>query len=114
MSLNTDEENNPLEQYPPLPTHRVEWSYQTSTNAIRFGFGKVGCWTVEKINTPKPPTALAGFATRAEANGYLQALSDPEPEPENQQLQPCEQCGSYAQSGFSLCPRCYREAHHIL
>lgn len=30
-------------------TKQVEWSYPTSTNAARFGFNRVGCWTLSLI-----------------------------------------------------------------
>jgi hypothetical protein len=47
----------------------VDWSYPSSPNAERFGFS-AGCWTVSTVSSAGP-VAMAGFATRAEADTYL-------------------------------------------
>lgn len=56
---------------------RVEWSYATSINAERFGFGQSGCFTVATVKytpTMRPPKPLAGFATLNEARAYAESL----------------------------------------
>lgn len=50
--------------------YEVDWSYPTSDNASKFGFYRTGCWTVSKRCNPKPPQALAGFASREDALQY--------------------------------------------
>lgn len=48
-------------------TKEIGWSYPSSPNAVRFGFGKSGCWTVSTTRGQKPPVALSGHAERSEA-----------------------------------------------
>lgn len=55
----------------------VQWSYPTSTNAGKMGFGKAGCWTVEAIRflpAQQPPVPLKGFADKGEAIAYAETL----------------------------------------
>lgn len=58
----------------------IGWSYPTSPNAKRFGF-KQGCFTVSTVDyvngTPKPPKAVAGFATLKEAIEFLATMKQP-------------------------------------
>lgn len=61
-------------------TKRVEWAYPTSTNAVKFGFGKVGCWVVQTIERSGswfvwPPKALKGFASKDDARAHGETLS---------------------------------------
>lgn len=52
----------------------VEFSYPTSPNAVKFGFGKVGCWTVETAEDSNPPKAVKGFSLRDDALAYAESL----------------------------------------
>ncbi len=52
----------------------TSYSYATSPNAIRFGFAKTGCFTVEIQDGSNPPEAVAGFKTVAEAHKFASAL----------------------------------------
>lgn len=64
----------------------IDWSYPTSTNAERFNF-KDGCWSVSVGRYGKPPHAVAGFKTKAEAIAHAGLLpyqwrgNPPTPEP---------------------------------
>ncbi len=58
------------------PVKCVDYSYPTSTNAVRFGFHK-GCWTVNLTTfseTCGNTKAVAGFATFAEARAHAETL----------------------------------------
>lgn len=60
------------EDVPGVATSKmVDYAYPTSINAIRFGFGNVGCWVVAKHFRHETeffaPIALSGHATREEA-----------------------------------------------
>lgn len=47
----------------PKPGDRVKeigWAYPTSENAVLFGYGKTGCWTLSEGVWPEPLKAVAG------------------------------------------------------
>ena len=71
------EGNETLNQLDHMTTKRVDYSYPTSTNATRFGFGKTGCYTVETVKHPQPPKAVAGFSTLDEARAHAETLPCP-------------------------------------
>lgn len=52
----------------------VEYSYPTSPNATKFGFGKTGCYCVKTIKENNPGVAVAAFATEQEAKKHAEAL----------------------------------------
>lgn len=55
----------------------VEYSYPSSTNATRFGFGDKGCYTVEEIKqTDKgsKTVAIAAYLTKPEAVKHAETL----------------------------------------
>ena len=52
----------------------VEWSYPSSSNAQKFGFGKSGCYTVETACGCEPPEAIAGFKTLEEAKEFADKM----------------------------------------
>lgn len=60
----------------------VSWGYPTSTNAARFGFARVGCWTVGLTHFTKNhrgedcavTVAHSAFATQGEAYDQAKAL----------------------------------------
>ena len=56
---------------------RVEWSYPTSDNAERLGFGKTGCYSVEVGEENKPFRAIIGFASLVEARFAAEAMPMP-------------------------------------
>ncbi len=57
-------------------TKKIEWACPTSSNAVKFGFGKTGCYTVEfKEAKNKPAKAVAGFATIDEAETHAACFS---------------------------------------
>ena len=63
------------------PTYSVDWSYPTSTNAKRFNFPILGCWTVSRTNRNRkgeimPPVAISGHARKDDAEQAAQALRD--------------------------------------
>ncbi len=53
----------------PRDRKSVEWSYPTSPNAVRFGFAKVGCWTLELVDSAgnETPMPVSGHATKDQA-----------------------------------------------
>lgn len=59
-----------------MKTKSLDWSYPTSTNAVRFGF-KAGCWTICQQQFGHFPIALKGFATRQEALAFAGSLAIP-------------------------------------
>lgn len=49
----------------PKPGDRVKeigWAYPTSENAVLFGYGKTGCWTLSEGVWPEPLMPVAGSA----------------------------------------------------
>ena len=44
-----------------MKTKTVEYSYPTSPNAEKFGFGETGCWTVEILEPGKYPISCTAF-----------------------------------------------------
>lgn len=58
-------------------TKRVEYSYASSPNAYRLGFGRKGCYTVEKVKGIGPGTAVKGFSTLEQARAYAETLKLP-------------------------------------
>lgn len=66
----------------PVDTSKiVNFSYPTSPNAVRFGFGAAGCWTLSlnytHATTLIPPRAVSGHATRDEALAAGRARQEP-------------------------------------
>lgn len=59
-----------------MTTKSVSFSYPSSQNAVRFGH-KAGCFTVELSYSGKPPVALCGFSTLAEALSHAEGLDFP-------------------------------------
>lgn len=59
-----------------MTTKAVSFSYPTSPNALRFGH-KAGCFCVELTYDGKPPVALCGFSTLAEALKHAEGLGFP-------------------------------------
>lgn len=55
----------------------VGYSYPSSSNAKRFGFYETGCYTVSILEGIKPPRAIAGFATKEEAESHGETLGIP-------------------------------------
>jgi hypothetical protein len=57
----------------------VDWSYQTSPNAVRFGFRDVGCWTVNLHDRSgkRPPKAISGHPSKEAALDAAFELSEP-------------------------------------
>jgi hypothetical protein len=60
-----------------MGTKRIEWSYPTSPNAVKFKFSKVGCWTVELIEGTNPPWVMEGFDTYEKAKAYANTIPEP-------------------------------------
>lgn len=59
-----------------MTTKAVSFSYPSSPNALRFGH-KAGCFVVELSYMDKPPVALCGFSTLAEALSHAEGLAFP-------------------------------------
>lgn len=60
-------------------TKTISYAYPTSPNAVRFGFGKMGCFYVAKIERTKngfTEYAPKGFASYAEAFAFAETLPD--------------------------------------
>ncbi len=55
-------------------TKCVDWSYPSSPNAVKAGFGSTGCWTVSTTCKGETPKAVASFPERVEAITYAQSL----------------------------------------
>ena len=57
----------------------VDWSYPSSPNAERAGFGKTGCWSVKLYCDTRPPQAIAAYAPdlKPEAIRYAASLGHP-------------------------------------
>lgn len=55
----------------------IGYSYPSSTNASKFGFAKVGCFSVEILTRNSIPKALKGFATIEEARAFAETLNHP-------------------------------------
>ena len=62
-----------------LETKRCEYAYPTSPNAVQFGFGKTGCYTVQLVKRSelKPAKAIAAFATLDAAHKYADLMPQP-------------------------------------
>jgi hypothetical protein len=61
-------------------TKRIEWAYPSSENACKFGFSKTGCWVVEierPLPSMRPPNAVAGFESHAEAKSHGDSMPEP-------------------------------------
>ena len=52
----------------------IDWSYPTSTNAERFGFSDIGCWTILVGPRAEFQAAVSGYATIEEAQAAAEAL----------------------------------------
>ena len=63
--------NNPLT---PTMAKAIGWSYPSSPNAVRFGFSRTGCYSVNRLHGSDRPKSLAGFATWAEAKAFADTL----------------------------------------
>ena len=60
-----------------MRTKTVEYSYPTSPNAERFGFGNEGCWTVEYNYVSKLPEPIKAFERIEDAVEYVLGLPEP-------------------------------------
>lgn len=60
-----------------MKTKSIEWSYPSSTNAVRFGHRKTGCWTVQTRSGDDAPVSLFGHPDPAVA--FRNALPLPYP-----------------------------------
>jgi len=54
----------------------VDWAYPTSPDAVRFGFGKAGCYVVTQ-RTNGVDKSVAGFASRDDADKWADWLTKP-------------------------------------
>lgn len=57
-----------------LLTKAVAYAYPTSPDAVRFGFGNTGCYTVEMHQLNHAPKPVAAYATEAEARSHCERL----------------------------------------
>ena len=62
--------NNKLHGGEIMRVKQINWSYPSSTNAEKFGFGREGCFTFETSKDGKPPVAHAGFSTLEKAKEF--------------------------------------------
>jgi len=60
-----------------MKTKLVQFSYPSSDNASRFGFAKLGCYTVETWELPDAPVAIAGYYNKADAMAHAETLPEP-------------------------------------
>jgi hypothetical protein len=60
-----------------MKSKRIEYAYASSPSAVRFGFGKRGCYTVEIVDGIKPPQVICGYNTLVEARAAAERLSEP-------------------------------------
>ncbi len=58
-------------------TKLVDYSYPTSTNATKYGFGKTGCYTVSVAKGSAPGKAVKAFADKASALAFAETLPMP-------------------------------------
>jgi threonine/homoserine efflux transporter RhtA len=58
-------------------TVQVDYSYPSSPNADRLGFGAVGCWSVAIAFDERVALPIAGFETEALAVAHAKSLGIP-------------------------------------
>jgi hypothetical protein len=59
-------------------TKRIEYSYPTSPNAERYGYGRIGCYTIAIIHTPMAiPVTVDAYPTYEEAKACADKLAMP-------------------------------------
>jgi len=58
-------------------TKLVDYSYPTSPNATKHGFGKVGCYTVSIAKGHAPGKDAKAFPTKEEAMTFAESLPMP-------------------------------------
>jgi len=58
-------------------TKLVDYSYPTSPNASKHGFGKTGCYTVSVARGHAPGKAIKAFATKPDALAFASTLPMP-------------------------------------
>lgn len=60
-----------------MTTKSVSYAYPASPDAVRFKYGKTGCYTVDLHKGTNPPEALIAFDSREKAEAYAAALVHP-------------------------------------
>lgn len=63
-----------------MKAKQVAYSYPSSPNAEKFGFGKTGCYTVSLVALSpvrKPPVSVIGLASLESAKAYANTMPEP-------------------------------------